>query len=145
MRNARPELPEIEDLDGNPVSLADFAGDKPVLVEFWALWCSDCEKLHPSLAAAHEAYGDRMEFVAVGVGINQNPRRIKRHLDGMDPPVEWPTYYDARGAAARAFLAPTTSYIVILDRSGRVVYANVGPNQNIDGAIRSALGAPDSP
>jgi len=83
-----------------------------------------------------------VDFVAVGVGVNQTPRRIRRHTDRMDPPVEWPILFDRRGAATRAFNALTTAYIYILDRMGRVVYVDVGPDQDIDAAIRRALGAP---
>ena len=60
-----PELVAIEDLDGNPVSLASFARGKPVLIEFWATWCENCEALEPQMEAAHQAYGDRIEIVAV--------------------------------------------------------------------------------
>jgi ribosomal protein S5 len=34
---------------------------------------------------------------------------------------------------------PATSYVVVVDRSGKVVYTGVGGTQNIDAAIRKAL------
>lgn len=33
------EAVQIEDLDGEPVDLAEYIGEKPVLFEFWATWC----------------------------------------------------------------------------------------------------------
>ena len=33
-----PQLVEVEDLEGNAVSLASFGGEKHVLFEFWAYW-----------------------------------------------------------------------------------------------------------
>lgn len=134
-----PELVEIEDLDGNPVSLADFAGEKPVLFEFWAYWCENCEALHPHLIAAYEKYGDRMEFVAVGVGVAQSPRRMRRHLADLEPPAPWNTLFDKRGLAVRAFMAPATSYIAIIDTDGRVVYTGIGADQDIEAVVKGVL------
>ena len=30
----------VNDIDGKPVNLADYIGKKPVLLEFWATWCT---------------------------------------------------------------------------------------------------------
>jgi thiol-disulfide isomerase/thioredoxin len=134
-----PELVEVEDLEGNPVSLADFAGEKPVLFEFWAYWCENCAELHPRLVEAYNKYSDRIEFVAVGVGVAQSPRRMKRHLAALTPRVEWNTLFDKRGRAVRAFMAPATSYIAIIGTDGKVVYTGIGPEQDIEAAILGAL------
>lgn len=47
----------IEDLEGDPVDLGTIVGTRPVLLQFWATWCPDCERLFPHLAAMHERYG----------------------------------------------------------------------------------------
>ncbi|UCG87635.1 MAG: redoxin domain-containing protein, partial [Gemmatimonadota bacterium] len=44
-RGAAAPAIEIEDLDGNAVDLGDLIGSKPVLLEFWATWCENCEAL----------------------------------------------------------------------------------------------------
>ena len=44
----------LDDLDGRPVDLGELFGRRPVLLEFWALWCENCEALTPQLVAAHE-------------------------------------------------------------------------------------------
>jgi hypothetical protein len=50
--------------------------------------------------------------------------------------------WDGTGAAVRAFQAPATSYIAVLDSSGKVVYTGVGEDQNIDAALERAAGTP---
>lgn len=42
-------------------------GDKPVLVEFMAPWCSYCRRLAPALEATAEQYSDRLGFAAVNI------------------------------------------------------------------------------
>lgn len=134
-----PEAVVLEDLEGRPVDLGDYIGKKPVLVEFWATWCPVCEALQPRIEAAHRRFGDDVAFLVVAVGINQNPGRIRRHLERH--PMPGLLLWDGQGRAARAFQAPTTSYVVVLDASGRVVYTGTGEDQEIEAAIEKAVAA----
>lgn len=127
----------LDDLDGQPVDLGEYFGRKPVLLQFWALWCENCAALAPQMDAAYERFGDRVAFFAVAVGVGQNPRSIRRHLGRH--PVPFPVLWDERGAGVRAFMTPTTSYIVIVDAAGKVAYTGVGPSQDIEAAIRTAI------
>ncbi|HUH13155.1 MAG TPA: TlpA disulfide reductase family protein [Longimicrobiales bacterium] len=132
-----PDAVQVEDLEGTAVDLGTIMGKKPVLVEFWATWCPLCGALEPRLHAARDRFGDRVEFGIMAVGVNQTPRRIRRHLE--EHPAPGRMLFDARGRASRAFAAPTTSYIVVLDGQGRVVYTGVGEDQDIEAAVRKAL------
>lgn len=132
-----PEIVQLEDLEGNAVSLAEYVGRKPVLIQFWATWCPLCEALEPGFLAAKRQHGDALEVVIVAVGVNQTLRSIRRHVDRHELPGR--VLFDARGRATRAFRAPTTSYVVALDRSGRVVYTGVGADQDIAAAAARAV------
>lgn len=128
-----PEAVELEDLDGTPVDLGAYIGRRPVLVQFWATWCEVCAALEPRLRAAAARWEDDVDFVLVAVGVNQNPRRIRRYMD--DHPLHGTVLWDGRGRATRAFMAPTTGYLVILDARGRVVYTGVGADQAFEPAL----------
>ena len=136
---ATPAGPSLERLDGpgGVVDLSSSIGERPVLLEFWATWCENCEALHPQMLGAFEKYGDEVDFYAVAVGVNQSPKRIRRHLDKM--PLPFPVLWDEKGAGVRAFQAPNTSYIVVLDSAGRVTYTGTGADQDVEAAIRTAL------
>lgn len=134
----RPPAVVLEDLDGNVVDLGEVIGQKPVLVEFWATWCPLCAALEPQLRAAHARYGDDVEFLIVAVGVNQSPRSIRRHLARHDLPGR--VLWDGRGAAVRAFQAPSTSYVVTLDATGTVVYTGLGDEQDLERAVAKAAG-----
>lgn len=134
-----PAAVELQDLDGNAVTLSDYVGKKPVLIEFWATWCPLCAELEPRIAAVKKQHGDRLDVVIIAVGVNQTPRSIKRHLQRHDVPGR--VLFDARGRATRAYQAPSTSYIVALDASGRVVYTGVGSDQDIAAAAARAVAA----
>lgn len=135
-----PEAVTIEDLDGNPVDLGTWIGEKPMLVEFWATWCPVCEALFPRIERAAQQFGDSVAIVVVAVGVNQSPRSIRRYLERHPMPFAT-VLWDGRGRATRAFAAFTTSYVVALDGSGKVVYTGSGEDQDIEGAMRKALGS----
>jgi thioredoxin 1 len=44
--------------------------DKPVLLDFWAEWCSPCKMIAPLLAEAAEEYADRMVVAKLNVDEN---------------------------------------------------------------------------
>ena len=131
----------VDDLDGKPISLGEWIGKKPVLLEFWATWCTNCEALLPRLMKAREAAGNRVEFVAVNVTVNQTPERVRKYVQEHDVPFR--ILYDDKGTATRAYLAPATSYVVIVDSSGRVAYTGLGADQRFEGALNRAAGLAD--
>ena len=136
-RGAAPTALTLSDVQGGQVDLSEHFGRGPVLLEFWATWCENCEALHPRMVEAHERYGNRVDFFSVAVAVGQSERRVRNHLEKH--PVPYPTLWDGRGEAVRTFETPTTSYIVILDAAGRVAYTGIGRDQDIEAAIRGVL------
>lgn len=128
----------INDLDGKPTDLGKVIGTKPVVLEFWATWCSICEELMPRVEAAHAAYGDRVAFYGINVTVNQTRDRVRRYLDKHRPPFV--TLYDDKGASIRAYDVPGTSHIVIIDGAGKVVYAGTGADQDLVGELSKIVG-----
>ncbi len=132
-----PPAVTIQDLDGNSVDLARWVGKRPVIVEFWATWCPICADLLPRMEAAQKKYGDRVEFLVVAVAVNQSPNTVRRHLTRH--PMPFTFLWDVNGNATRAFQAPSTSYVAVLDAKGKVVYTGVGSDQDLDAALARAL------
>lgn len=137
---SRPATAQVQTLDGQNADLSAYIGRRPVIIQFWAHWCQLCESLMDDLATAQRRYGRDVEFILIGVGVNQTRERMRRHFERE--PVPFRLFYDATGAAVRAFEAPGTSYVVALDASGRVRYTGIGEEQDLDLAARRALGRP---
>lgn len=134
---------QVEDLEGNAVSLLEVVGGGPALIEFWASWCEQCELLQPEIDAVQERFGDRVKVVAVAVAVSQSVRRVRRHVDRHSPGYTF--VYDAKGEAVRAYEALTTSIVVLVDGEGRVVSTGVGPKQGLLDAVEAMLGDGISP
>jgi len=53
------------DIDGKPLSLADFKG-KYILLDFWASWCVPCRKGNPHLISLYQQYKSK-GFEIIGI------------------------------------------------------------------------------
>ena len=133
---------QVEDLEGNTVSLLEVIGGRPALIEFWASWCEQCEALQPEIDRVQERFGEKVAVVAVAVAVSQSRRRVRRHVERHAPGYDY--VYDANGEAVRAYKALTTSIVVLVDGEGRVVSTGVGPEQELVKALEALLQDPSS-
>jgi thiol-disulfide isomerase/thioredoxin len=141
--SARPPLQAapaviINDLDGKPVNLGAYLGKKVVYLQFWATWCELCEALDPQVRVAKAKYGSDVEFLGINVTVNQRLERVKRHVAEAKPP--YLALWDDKGVAVRAYDVPSTSYVVIVDKTGKIAYTGVGKDQDLAGALRKVVG-----
>ena len=129
----------LETLDGRAAQLSQWVGKTPVVLEFWASWCSNCKALEPEMAKVAKAFGRQVKFVGVAVSANQTPDRVRRYIQQHALPVEM--LYDRHGAAVDAYDVPATSYVVVIDKTGKVVYTGSGGGQNLTAAIQKTISA----
>jgi len=127
----------VRTLDGKSVDLGSYVGKTPMFIEFWAVWCPNCRHLEPALLAAQKKYASRMKFIGVAVAINQTPERVKLYTEKHG--LKHQIVFDTEGNAAEAYDPPATSYIVVVDRTGKIVYTGVGGDQNLEAAIKKGL------
>jgi len=127
----------VQTLDGKRVDLASYLGKGPVVLEFWALWCGNCKELEPQLLSLVKKYAGKVTFVSVAVSVNESPERVQRYITkyGFTHPV----LFDADGAATDAYAVPATSYVVVVDRAGKIVYTGLGGDQKLEAAVLKGL------
>jgi thiol-disulfide isomerase/thioredoxin len=133
-----PSSTIVTTLDGKPFDLGQYIGKTPVLIEFWATWCPNCKELEPAMVQTAKKYAGKVKFVGVAVSVNQSPERVKLYAEKHALPLE--IYFDTKGNAADAYDAAATSYIVVMNKAGTVVYTGLGGTQNLDAAVRKAIG-----
>ena len=126
----------IENLDGKKVDIAPYLGKSPMLLEFWATWCENCHALEPSLLSMQKKYGSRVRFIGIAVSFNESPARVKAYAAKHGYAHE--VLYDKAGDASAAYEVPATSYVVVIDGAGKVVYTGLGGDQNLEAAIAKA-------
>jgi thiol-disulfide isomerase/thioredoxin len=129
---------KLTTIAGKPVDLADYIGKGPVVIEFWATWCPNCKELEPAMLSYNTKYGKQVTFIAVAVSVNETPDKVKAYVEKYKlPGVQ---LFDGKGAATGAYDVPATSMVVVVDKTGKVVYSDVGGNQpKLEAAIKKVL------
>lgn len=127
----------IENLAGQKVDVSQYIGKSPVLIEFWAAWCENCHALEPSLIATQKKYGSRVKFIGVAVSFNESTNRVKLYAEKHGLVHE--ILYDRAGDASAAYDVPATSYVVVIDKAGKVVYTGLGGDQDLEKAVAKGM------
>jgi len=128
---------KVHTLYGKEADLAQYIGKTAIVMEFWAIWCPNCKELEPSLVAASKKYGAQVKFIGMAVSVNEKPEKVKAFVEKHGLPGE--QFFDTKGNASGAYDAPATSYVVVINKAGKVVYTGLGGKQNLDAAIKKAL------
>ncbi len=61
---AAPDF-KLELFSGQTISLKDFAGKTPVVINIWASWCGPCREEAPVLARVSKAYEGQVKFIGI--------------------------------------------------------------------------------
>ena len=109
-----------EDLEGNPLSTADWAGET-IVVNVWGPWCPPCREEMPALKQVAEEYADQ-EVKFVGVLNRSKSDTALAYTDKIGLP--YPTFADQGGRLELQFndslptIAVPTTWII--DPDGKV-------------------------
>jgi thiol-disulfide isomerase/thioredoxin len=125
---------------GRPVDVAGLRG--PMIVNFWASWCTDCRKEMPALAS----YARSQHRVRV-LGIDFLDTQPGAALQlAQQSRVAYPLVADTTGALDRAAPLPHIPglpFTAFLDASGKVVHVEAGAmltRSDVAAAARKYLG-----
>ena len=146
-----PELDESEWLGSKPPTLASLRGH-PVLLFFWAHWCSDCKGEAPLIADLQRIYspkglaviGPTKRFGYAANGEDATPaaekpyiERVRLQFYGMLPNMPAPL----SAANFQAYGASTVPTIVLIDSAGivRLYHPGVMPESELSARIQAVL------
>jgi thiol-disulfide isomerase/thioredoxin len=127
----------VQTLDGRDANLSSYIGKGPVVIEFWATWCENCRALEPQLMSLVKQYAGTVQFVGVAVSANESAARVKAYA--TKHAFTHAIFYDTHGLATGAYDVPATSYVVVMNKAGVIVYTGLGGDQDLAAAIKKAL------
>lgn len=97
-------------LGGGRIASAALAG-KPIVLNFWATWCGPCRSEMPALQNAAQRYGERVAFVGVDQG--EDEQAIRDFADQLG--ITFPLAVDKEQAVGAGLYnvkgLPTTYFI----------------------------------
>jgi len=119
----RPSELRLADIDGNPVSLADYAG-QVVLLNNWAFWCPPCRAELPELQEYYDAHRDQ-NFTIVGIEAGGELDDVLYHVKLYK--LEYPIWLDPQSKSLAAFKNGSLPNSYVIDESGTVRLGWNGP------------------
>ena len=69
-------------LGGGTINVADYRGEKPVILDFWASWCPNCRRDMPRLSAWYQKYKDEVEII--GINLQESSGTAQRFVDSRN-------------------------------------------------------------
>jgi peroxiredoxin len=113
------EVPDVEvsDLDGNPVRLRSFTGQKKLLVAF-SSWCG-CRYDLPAWQALHAELAPK-GFTAIAVAVDEDPDDVREWV----AEVEFPVVIDRDRTITQHFDIRNVPTVIWIDEDDRIVRPN---------------------
>ncbi|MEP6753010.1 MAG: TlpA disulfide reductase family protein [Candidatus Dormiibacterota bacterium] len=127
------------DLQAKRVSLSDFRS-RPVLLTFWATWCTVCKDELPGLQGLEQRYSaSGLKVLAVNYRETSNDR-MRQYLASISVTLQ--SAIDPQGAIATAYGVDVGLPVnVLVDRSGRVAKVMIGEASTaaIEAAVKQVI------
>jgi cytochrome c biogenesis protein CcmG/thiol:disulfide interchange protein DsbE len=118
---------DLKTLEGKTVNSSKFSNaGKPMIISFWATWCSPCKK---ELNAIAEVYGDwqketGVKLVAVSLDDSKSSNKVAPYVN--EKGWEYEEYLDLNSDFKRAMGVNMPPHTFIIDGKGNIVWQHVG-------------------
>ena len=112
---------DVTDLNGQPLSLAQFQG-KVVLLDFWATWCPPCRAEMPNVKRTYAKYKNQ-NFEIIGISLDRAKSALKSYI--AKEGITWPQYYDNGGRISDMYQVRSIPSTFLIDGEGVIRMTNL--------------------
>jgi len=113
---------QLQNLDGQTVSLSNLR-NKPVLINFWATWCSPCRSEMPYIQEIYEEWSDK-GLVVLAINMGESSSKVDEFMQSHN--LSFTVLLDTKQDVAQRYNItgiPTTFFV---DKDGIIQAAKIG-------------------
>ena len=126
-------------LDGRTVRLADFRGQKKVVVSFWASWCGPCRLEMPELVQFYKAnHTPESDFELLAISIDDDTQAAAEFATSEK--LNFPVLLDPRQKTASAYGVDGIPTVFVIGKDGKITYGHIGYDGMMEYRLADALG-----
>jgi cytochrome c biogenesis protein CcmG/thiol:disulfide interchange protein DsbE len=126
----------LSTFDGEEVTLSELRG-KPVIINFWASWCVECDKEMTLLEQTHQKYEG--EVIMLGIAYSDVEPKAREYLAQYG--ITYTAGQDLGSRISDAYRIKGVPETFFIDREGNVHYLKIGPIEQpeLEAVIRQLL------
>ena len=123
-RKIAPDF-SMTDSDGNTVKLSDMKG-KPIVLNFWASWCSPCKIEMPDFEKAYKEFGDEIQFIMLNLtdGMRETKDIGAKYV--REQGYTFPVFFDNKQEGASAYAVRSIPITLFIDKDGYIIAETQG-------------------
>lgn len=110
--------------DGQTLRLSELRG-RPVVLNFWATWCTPCKAEMPEFEALYRETGGGSSFEILAINMREAPEPVASY--GEELRLTFPLIVDPDGLLSTSYRVTVLPTTVVIDAQGIVREQHFGP------------------
>ncbi|MBK6536494.1 MAG: TlpA disulfide reductase family protein [Ignavibacteria bacterium] len=134
----------LQDLEGNDVKLSKLLEKGPVMISFWATWCSPCKEEMKKLFPVYEKYKDRgFTYLAINQDNQKSVSKVKSYINANG--YSFPVVLDPDKSVFESYSGVGIPYSLLISKDKKIISKHLGyvtgDEIKIESEIKNALSA----
>lgn len=115
----------LNDLDGNEVTLSKLLEKGPVMISFWATWCSPCKEEMKKMQPVYEKFKDQgFTYLAVNQDNQKTVSKVKAFINANK--YTFPVVLDPEKQVFQDYNGQGIPYSLLIDKNKKIVATHIG-------------------
>jgi peroxiredoxin len=128
----------LKTLKGGSCSLAQHLGTGPIVINFWATWCSPCILEMKKMKKMYEKYKPQ-DLQVLSISVDDS--KTEAQIPGVVRTYKFPYTFllDPNKEAYKAFHASNVPELFVVDKHGAIVYSHKGYQKGDERTVEAVV------